>query len=84
MGPDLRLLQTQDLFENSAVGEVLVVLSITGVVIRGPRHLGGQPMLHLVSRKPDFGVLVVATTDESHGIQIEAVAPPASPAQGNC
>ena len=49
------------------------------VVIRGPRHLGGQPMLHLMSRKPDFGVLVVATTDESHGIQIEALAASASP-----
>ena len=57
----------------------MVVLSITGVVIRGPHHLGGQPMLHLVLRKHGFGVLVVATTDESHRIQIEALASSASP-----
>ena len=75
---------TQDLFENLAVGEVLVVLSITGVVIRGPRHLGGQPMLHLVLRKPDFGVLVVATTDESHRIQIETLRSRRPPAYGHC
>ena len=84
MSPDIRLFQTQDLFENLAVGEVLVVLSITGVVIRVLRHLGGQPMLHPMSRKPDFGVLVVATTDESHGIQIEALRPRRPPAYGNC
>ena len=73
MGPDLRYDPTQDLFENLAVREVLVVLSITGVVIRVHPRLGGQPMLHLASHTPDFGVLVVATTDESHGLQVETL-----------
>ena len=84
MGPDLKYVPTQDLFENLAVREVLVVLSITGVVIRGPRHLGGQPMLHLAGRKPDFGVLVVAATDESHGLQVETLRSARCPAYGNC
>ena len=75
---------TQDLFENLAVRELLVVLSITGVGIRGPRHLDGLPMLHLMSRKPDLGVLVVAATDESHGLQVETLRSARPPAYGNC
>ena len=70
---------TQDLFENLAVRELLVVLSITGVVIRVHLHLGGQPMLQTLLRKPDLGVLVVAATDESHGLQVETLQSSSSP-----